>query len=432
LRLKPACLEQTGEIVVDEQVTAEVNEEHGRAGASTDETALVPAPVPERLPEVRPLSIPGSDRLLSIDALRGFDMFWIIGGREVLKTWVAWLVPALYWDVTFEFRHVPWDGFVFYDLIFPLFLFVVGAVLPFSLAKLRAQGGSATAVHWRIFRRAALLIALGLVYNNILQLDFANFRISGVLQRIGICYLAAALLVVHTGIRAQAAILVAILAGYWAVLAFVPVPGGTAGDFSMDGSLPGWVDRHWLPGKLLYYGHGDNEGILSTIPAIGTTLLGVLAGHWLRSSLAPGLKVVGLAVGGLACLVAGFAWSLGMHSIFTLPAGPWLPIIKNIWTSSYVLVAGGWSLLLLALFYGIIDVLGWRRWAFFFVVIGANAITIYVALRFIDFPYTTRFFLGGLARVLGGFGPVLLAMGVVALEWLLLLYLYKKRIFLRV
>lgn len=385
--------------------------------------ALTEAPPVKRLEEAPAAPRPKAavaGRLVSLDALRGFDMFWIIGGREVLQTWANWLDSPGKDEIYRQFHHVRWEGFVFYDLIFPLFLFVVGAVLPFSMAQHRQRGDSGTAIHMRILRRAILLILLGLLYGHALKLDPAEFRLSGVLQRIGICYFVAALFVVHTGVRVQTAVLAALLLGYWALLAWVPAPGSPPGDFTMQGSLPGWVDRNFLPGKLLYYGHGDNEGILSTFPAVGTTLLGVLAGHWLRSAWSAGIKVLGLVLAGLACLGLGSLW------------GQWFPIIKNIWTSSYVLVAGGWSLLLLAVFYGIIDGLGYRRWAFFFVVIGANAITIYVARQFINFSYTTDFFLGGLARHLGGFGPVSLAMGLVAIEWLLLLYLYRNRIFLRV
>lgn len=365
--------------------------------------------------------VPTAERLLSIDALRGFDMFWIIGGRDVVKTWAQWLNSPWYPEIDRQLRHVRWEGFVFYDLIFPLFLFVVGAVLPFSLAKVRAQGGRKAAVHWRIARRTLLLFALGLLYDGrILELNAETVRVCGVLQRIALCYGVAALLVVHTSVRVQAGLLVAVLLGYWALLALVPTPGGVAGDYSIEGSLPGWVDRNYLPGNLRFYGRGDNEGIVSTLGAIGTALLGVLAGHWLRSARRPWFKVGGLVLAGGACLILSSVWNL------------WFPIIKNIWTSSYVLYAGGWSLLLLAFFYCVIDVLGYRRWAFFFVVIGSNAILIYVAQRFIDFKFTTKFFFGGLAAHLGSFEPVLLAMGVVAIEWLCLLYLYRNRILLRV
>ncbi len=372
-----------------------------------------------------------SERLLSLDALRGFDMFWIVGGDVLLKAvahWANW--PAKGW-IDDQLEHVEWEGFHFYDLIFPLFLFLVGVVLPFSLGKLREQGAPRSRIYWRVARRTVLLFALGLVHNEFLQLgfykpplgfDFGAVRLAGVLQRIAICYGVAALIVLHTRPRGQAAVAAALLLGYWALLAFVPAPGSAAGDYSRYGNLAGYVDAHYLPGKILkaYYGYGDNEGFLSTIPAVATALLGALAGHWLRSGRPGAQKVLGLAAAGAACLLLGWAW------------GFWFPIIKNLWTSSFVLFAGGWSLLLLALFYGIIDVLRWRAWAFFFVVIGANAITIYLLPQAIDFARVGHFFLGGVERHAGAFAPVVAAMGVVAAEWLLLLYLYRRRLFLRV
>ncbi len=368
----------------------------------------------------RPPTAP-TGRLQSIDALRGFDMFWIIGGDVLLKAWARWAGwpdPDL---VERQLEHAPWDGFRFYDLIFPLFLFLVGVVIPFSLGRLRERGEPRAAVYWRIARRAALLFALGLLCNGVLRFDPGNLRVAGVLQRIAVCYAAAALVALHTGPRGQAAVVAALLLGYWALLAFVPAPGSQPGDYSAAGNLAGYVDRHYLPGKILpkYYGHGDNEGFLSTIPAVATALLGVLAGQWLRSGPAA-VRVLGLALAGVGCLLVGAAW------------GAVFPVIKNLWTSSFVLVAAGWSLLLLAAFHVVIDVLGLRRWAFFFTVIGANAVVIYVVPRFVDFGKVADFFLGGVARQSGSFAPVVTAAGVLAAEWLLLLYLYRNRIFLRV
>ncbi len=257
--------------------------------------------------------------------------------------------------------------------------------------------------------------------NGFFKLDFPNLRIAGVLQRIAICYGVAALVVWRTNWRVQAGLFVAILVAYWALMTYVPVPGQAPGDFTKTGNLAGFVDRTYLPGKIYEqcYGDGDNEGLLSTIPAVATTLLGALAGCWLKSTRRPWAKVGGLALAGVICLAAGTAWS----SVF--------PIIKNIWSSSFVLVAGGLSLLLLAAFYLLIDVLGWRRWAYVFAVIGANAITIYFVPRFVDFDHMSEFFLGGLASWLGDFGPVLLIAGTLAAQWLFLWYLYRNKIFLR-
>jgi len=365
---------------------------------------------------------PASPRLLSIDALRGFDMFWIIGGDALFTALARWGEWSFSKTIEDQLEHVPWEGFRFYDLIFPLFLFIVGVVLPFSLASHRQKGQSTLQIYWRILRRTVLLFALGLVYNNLLQFDFPELRIAGVLQRIAICYGIAALIVMHVGWRGQAVSAAVILLGYWALLAFVPAPGGVAGDYSKEGSLPGYVDRHYLPGKIYeeYYGYGDNEGLLSTIPAVATALLGALAGQWLRSARSAGHKVLGLIGAGLICLALGYGWWF----VF--------PVIKNLWTSSFVLYAGGWSLLLLALFYGIIDGLGLRWWAFFFIVIGANAIVIYVAPHLLNFDYTAQALFGGLTKRTGAFEPVAFVLAVLTVKWLMLLYLYRKKIFLRV
>jgi predicted acyltransferase len=370
-------------------------------------------------------SIPKTEsqpRLMSIDALRGFDMFWIVGGDRVARALGKWLDTPESRRFAEQFEHVKWEGFRFYDLIFPLFLFLVGVVLPFSLKKYQSGDEPKRAAFLRLARRVILLFLLGFIYNNGLQFQFESQRYTGVLQRIAICYGVAGLIFLVTKARTQVILFLAILIGYWAVLMYVPSPESRAGDLAMETSLAGYLDRHYLPGKINpgYYGFGDNEGLLSTIPAVATALLGVLAGHWLVSSRGPWIKAAGLLLGGLACLGLGFLW------------GRDFPVIKILWTSTYVLVAGGWSLLLLALFYTIIDVIGFRAWSFFFVVIGANAITIYIASRIIPFSQISQFLFGGAARLSGSFGPVLLAIGTLAIEWLLLLHLYRNKLFLRV
>jgi predicted acyltransferase len=365
----------------------------------------------------------GKQRLQSIDALRGFDMFWIIRGDSLFRAIATWLgYPAL----ALQMQHVEWNGFRFYDLIFPLFLFIVGLVLPMSLSKYKGAGSDRSArasVYRRIFQRAVLLFLLGLVYSNILQFNFAEFRWPGVLQRIGICYLIAALVVLHSGVRGQSLLVAGLLAGYWALLRFVPAPGHAPFDLSMEGNLAGYLDRLLIPGRL-YYGYGDNEGILSTIPALCNTLLGALAGHWLMTRRSPAIKALGLFVAAALCLAGGYAWSESF------------PLNKILWTSSFVLVTVGWSLALLCLFYLLIDVAGWRRWAFFFTVIGMNPITIYVMQQFVDFEKISRFFLGGVMQLVSQSDPaaekVVLFAGILAAKWLVLLYLYRNRTFLRV
>jgi predicted acyltransferase len=360
----------------------------------------------------------GSSRVLSIDALRGFDMFWIIGGGALFESLVKiWDLPVTR-TIKEQLDHVQWEGFHFEDLIFPLFVFVVGAVLPFSLSG-RVERQGLARVHLHVIKRTAGLILLGLIFNGLLNFEWSHMRWPGVLQRIGLCYFFAALLVIHTKWRTQAIVAAAILVLYCAVTMLIPAPGYAAGDLTMKGCLSSYVDQQLIPGEL-YYKYGDNEGLLSTLPAICTALLGALAGHWLRSNRTGPRKTAGLSLAGVACLVAGLLWSL----VF--------PIIKILWTSSYVLFAGGWSLLLLALFYWVIDVKGYRRWAYFFVVIGMNAIAIYFLQRFVDFEAITEFFLGGLAKHAGLIAPLLLPFGALMIRWLLLHFLYRHRVFLKV
>lgn len=366
---------------------------------------------------------PGSSkqkRLVSIDALRGFDMLWILGGGSLFKV-IAELCgqPKL----AEQMEHVEWNGFRFYDLIFPTFLFIVGVVLPFSLSqytRLDAPDQPRSQAWIRIMRRTLLLLVFGWIYNGFLQFNFEEMRWTGVLQRIGICYFCAAVAVLLLNIRGQVILFAALLVGYWAVLRFIPAPGFAAYDLSQDGNLVGYVDRLLLPGKFCCYVVGDNEGLLSMFPAVATALLGVFAGHWLRSEKKPSVKAFGLALAACACLAAGYCWSLTF------------PINKVLWTSSFVLWAGGWSLGLLALFYFVIDVLGFQRWAFVFVVIGMNPITMYLMQQFVDFKGMANFFAGGTAKYSGIFAPLVLVASAVTLKWLVLLFLFRTKTFLRV
>jgi predicted acyltransferase len=370
--------------------------------------------------EIRPQPLI-QKRVASIDALRGFDMFWITGGEGIIhalyKVWPGTATRVL----NTQFEHVPWAGFHFYDLIFPLFLFVVGVVLPFSLTRRKEEGADRRELYRHIVQRFLLLFLFGLVYNRLLDFNIQNLRIPGVLQRIALCYLFAGLIVMLTGIRGQAIVAGSILIVYWLIMKLIPVPGVGAVVITPEQNLAGYLDKLIIPFQFCCYPGGDNEGILSTLPAISTCLLGVLAGHWLRSpKFTPIRKAQGLAAAGVASLLVGAVWSLNF------------PIIKNIWTSSYVLWAGGWSLLLLALFYWIIDVRGYQRWAFFFKVIGMNAITIYLVDRFFDFGIIAKVFLHGLLPVFGQLQPLVWSCSVAFIGWLFLYFLYRQKIFLRV
>jgi len=360
-----------------------------------------------------------SERIVSIDALRGFDMFWIIGGGAVLEKLVeVWPNPVTQ-TIRTQLEHVEWQGFHFEDLIFPLFLFIVGVVMPFSMARRRERGQGMTRIYLHILKRSAMLILLGLIFNNLLNFEWSQMRWPGVLQRIGLCYFFAALIVVHTEWRTQAIVVAAVLLLYWVAMALIPVPGFGMNNMTMEGCLSSYIDQQLIPGKL-YYGYGDNEGLISTLPAVCTVLMGALAGHWLRSDRGGNRKAAGLALAGFVALGAGCLWGL----VF--------PIIKIVWTSSYVLVAGGLSLMLLALFYWVIDVVGLRKWTFFFIVIGVNPITIYFLQRFVDFGGISEFFFQGLANNIGLVAPLVLPLGTLAIKWLVLCFLYRHKIFFKV
>jgi len=263
--------------------------------------------------------------------------------------------PGTWRAVYAPLRHADWHGLTPTDVIFPCFVFIVGVAIPLS----HPTPG-------RVLRRAAIIFALGIVLNGAPYFDWSTIRIPGVLQRIALCYLVAALLFFSTRWRTQAAVTAALLLGYWALLTLVPVPGYGRGDLGPEGNLASWVDRavlgpHLWKAARVY----DPEGILSTIPAIATALLGVLTGQWLLSGRDPRRIVAGLTVAGAIATVLGIAWGF----VF--------PVNKALWTSSYVLLTGGLALLLFGACYWATELLGWRRWAMPFVVFGVNALLLY-------------------------------------------------------
>lgn len=362
-------------------------------------------------------------RLLSLDTLRGFDMFFIMGG-EALFFCLAALFPSTFlasWGE--QMHHAAWDGFTFYDLIFPLFLFLAGVSFPFSLAKQRAAGKSNAAISKKIVRRGVMLVFLGMVYNGFLQFDFAGLRYASVLGRIGSAWMFAAMLYVWCGRRVTAVLSLVLLLGYWALLALVPVPGAEGlSPFSMEGSLVGFVDRLLLPGTL-HDGVHDPEGLLSTLPAVVTALMGMFTGAFVRSKVVANgyKKVFCMFFAAAVLLLVGWFW------------GFFFPINKNLWSSSFVCFAGGWSLGLFALFYFVVDVLRLRGWTLFFRVIGLNSITIYLAQQFVDFHKLNTSLLGGVINAVpSSLHGVAYWACYVAVCWGVLYFLYRKKIFLKV
>ena len=368
------------------------------------------------------LQPPPPPRLYSLDALRGFDMFWIMGAEEIFHT-LAKTTGSTFWGtIANQFTHPAWNGFHFYDLIFPLFLFMAGVATPYSVGRELEKGKTRKELLWRVIKRGLLLVLLGIIYNNGLEIrPLSEIRFPSVLGRIGLAYMFANIIYLYAKQRGQIIWFCALLIGYWLLLKFNSAPGFPRGDLTMEGNFASYIDRSIIPGKL-YLGIHDPEGLVSTIPAICTGLLGIFAGNYLKNSpMRKHTRALRIAIAGIISLALALMWNL----VF--------PINKNLWTSSFVLLTGGLSLLLLALFYYIIDVLEYKRWAFFFRVIGMNSILIYMSGRFINWNYTTNGFFKWLGQLIGDpWNVVVLVFCYLAVKWVFLYFLYRKRVFLRV
>ena len=366
------------------------------------------------------LSNPG--RLYSLDALRGFDMFWIMGA-DALFHHLATATGSPFWGgLANQLTHPAWNGFHFYDLIFPLFLFIAGVATPYSIASRFGKGHDRPQVLRHIIQRGLILVLLGIIYNNGLQWQpLSDIRFASVLGRIGLAYMFANIIFLYSKRKLLPVWFALLLIGYWLLTKFTAAPGFAAGNLTMEGNVVSYVDRLLLPGHL-YKDIHDPEGLLGTIPAIGTALLGIMTGLLLKEhSARPQQKVRWMFIAGVIALALALLWNLDF------------PINKNLWTSSFVLCTGGISLLLLALFYFIIDVRGHKKWAFFFKVIGSNSILIYLSGQFISWQYTNNAFFTWLGQWLGDpWNAVALALTVILIKWVFLYILYKKKVFLKV
>lgn len=363
-----------------------------------------------------------SERLFSIDALRGFDMLLIAGGGACLellegKTGLAWV------DVLAnQLKHPAWNGFSFYDFVFPLFLFISGTSMPFSLHKGLASGMTKAAIYRKAFRRMILLIVLGIIDKNTPVTVFQpeQIRTASVLGRIGIAGFVTLVLYMNFSWRQRIAWIAGILLAYYAALFLVPVPGYGPGNLSFEGNLVGWFDRHFLPGRLHQKTYDEN-GLLTQLPAICLCMMGSLAGDILRSTRSQWRKIRLLVLSGIGMIALAFVWSIHF------------PINKHLWTSSFACLTGGMAFIVLALFYLLVDVWKLNRWFFFFYVIGLNSLTVYLAYRFIDFAYSSRMLFSGLYQPLPErFHPALEALGALVLIWSFLYFLYRKKIFIKI
>lgn len=339
------------------------------------------------------------------------------------------------WEYVYPpLRHADWHGWTPTDLVFPFFLFIVGISLSLSLTKRTSHSNSSLQLYGKIFRRALILFGLGILLNLIPAFNFNTVRIPGVLQRIAVCYLVAALIFLKTSARARLLIASGILVSYWLLLTFCPVPGVGSGALTLKGNLCAFIDTKLLAGHL-YQSSFDPEGILSTLPAIATTLLGTLCGDWLRRPQPKAVKITILFVSGLGLFILGLA----LHAYF--------PINKQLWTSTYVLLTAGAATVMMGLCYGLIDCLRLRKWATPFLVYGGNAITVFVGSSLMarimtsiefralegtqslkDFLYIRIF-----SNLAGDYLGSLLFPIVLLLVWfLIMLPLYKKNIHIKI
>jgi predicted acyltransferase len=371
---------------------------------------------------------PSKKRLASLDALRGMDMFWILGGQSifaalfVLTGWTGWQV--------FEAHtlHSAWHGFTFYDLIFPLFIFLSGVAMGLAPKRIDHLPWQERKVFYaKALKRLLLLCGLGVMYNHGwgtgIPLAFDEIRYASVLGRIAIAWFFCAMLVWHTSIRTQLFTAIALLLGYWILMCFIPVPGGNAGDLSAQGSWNAWFDSHFLPGISYQNRAVDPEGVLSSLPAIVNAMFGVFAGQLIaRASKVGEWQTAGiLFVAGVVSVCLGWLWNLQC------------PVNKELWTSSFVLVTVGWSAILLAVFYAVVDILNGQKLAYPFVIIGANSIIIYLASSLVNWEFISHSVFGGfIAAAATDWQPLIGVVALLLVQMLLLHWMYKRKIFVSV
>ncbi len=360
------------------------------------------------------------ERVVSLDALRGFDMFWIIGGYEIVTGLGKALNNAWFnTNILPQVEHEVWAGFTAWDLIMPLFLFVVGTAMPFSFAKRLARGESGGRIFLHVVYRVIVLWFLGMIaQGRLLEYDLAQLRpFSNTLQAIAAGYLISSIILLNLRPLWQFVVTVALLLAYWGLMTLVPVPGYGAGNLTAEGNLAMYID------KLILGPYQDGTTytwILSSMTFTTTVMIGALAGQLLRSGLGITRKALFLLAAGIACIYLGWAW------------GFLFPIIKHLWTSSMVVYAAGWSMVLLAVFYLIIDVFRLRFLGFFFTAIGMNAIFVYMAVHVFDFRQFGDIFVHGLSRWTGDWQDFARAVAGFVILWLILFYMYRKRTFIKI
>jgi predicted acyltransferase len=349
---------------------------------------------------------PAGQRLVSLDAFRGFTMFWLLGGKHFAIAIAGLGLGPLSTFLKYELTHTPWAGLRYYDLIWPSFMLMVGVSVPFSFVRERNMA--------RVWRRAITLFLLGSLRQSMSTGSPHLIELSSALQPIAVAYLVASYLAARS-VRTQIATAALILVGYALLLAFVSAPGIPAGTYEVNHNLVTAVDQAVI-GRTLPEGWGT---ALSTIPTISTTILGLLFGELLMAGKKPRYNAAIIGLTGLGCLLAGLALS------------PFIPVIMKLWTTSYGLMSAGWACLLFLAFYWIIDVRGYRAWTLPLMAIGVNALAAYLGPSIANLPRITNPFMKPLAAGAGAFGPVMLTGAPLLVGWLVLYWMYRRKIFLR-
>ena len=372
-----------------------------------------------------------SQRVASIDALRGFDMFLLIGGWGIFTSIEKVLGQSALGNIIHtHFRHAEWEGFTFWDLIMPLFLFICGVAMPYSFAKRLKRGDSKAELYRHVIIRVVILWVLGMVkQGHLLEFDIESLALySNTLQAIAAGYLIAAILILECKLVVQVAVTTGLMLLFWGLMMLVPIPSEGVGEPAkaavlVSGMLEAKVNLAIYLDHLILGGFQDGTSytwILSSMVFGVTVMMGAFAGMWLRTGREGRIKVLGLVIAGAVSIGAGLLWGLAF------------PIIKHLWTSSFVLLSGGICLTLLGLFYLVIDVWGLRKWAYIFIVVGSNSIFAYMAAKFIPYGDIANRFIGGLKDCLGSWYPFTHAVVAFGITWLVLWYMYRKKTFIKI
>jgi len=381
------------------------------------------------------MSNTSTKRLVSLDALRGFVMVWIMSGEHIVHALAkAAPLPVFIW-MSSQLHHTDWNGVTFYDMIFPIFLFVAGVSMPFSFEKKMSVAGVTSPrqlpvkekqkIYLSMLKRTCILVLLGCIVNGLLRFDgYDQTRFASVLGRIGLAWFFAGIIYLNFDLKKQLFWLVVILLGYYFTLKLIPVPNFGAGILTPEGSFTSYFDQQFLPGRLHSKVY-DPEGFFSTIPAIATALIGVFLGTFLKvkdKEFSTNKKLLLMIVSAVVLMGVGILWNYDF------------PINKRLWSSSFVCYVGGFSILLFAFFYLVIDVMGFHKWAFPLILIGSNSILIYMAYEgLVNFEHTAEFVFGGIIEYLPFlWQPVFTAASVTVVQLILLYFLYKRKLFLKV